>query len=122
MMGTKPSLATCATFWESVTPSKRRTATYIALAHLLREGGTRWPRLELINVVPSVKGHKGCRNFREFVKGEVLRISLPRTQVNRASPEMRQASWAGNISAVLRCFLKRKRGMNGKGEGKRVHR
>src|ERR687897_851381 len=30
-----------------------------SLAHLLREGGTRRPRLELINVVPSVKGHKG---------------------------------------------------------------
>jgi aryl-alcohol dehydrogenase-like predicted oxidoreductase len=32
-------LATCATFWESVTPSKRRTATYIALAYLLHRGG-----------------------------------------------------------------------------------
>src|SRR5829696_5271091 len=28
--------------------------------------------------------------------------------MNRASPEMRQASRAGNISVVLRCFLKRK--------------
>src|SRR5688572_7596951 len=40
---------------------------------------------------------------------ELRRIPLPRTQVNRPSPDMRQASWAGNISVVLRCFLKRKR-------------
>src|SRR5215207_2837205 len=33
---------------------------------------------------------------------ELLRIPLPRTPVNRPSPEMRQASWAGNISVVLR--------------------
>src|SRR5918994_3025085 len=31
----------------------------------LREGGTRRPRLKLINV-PSVKGYKGSRNFREL--------------------------------------------------------
>ena len=53
---TKPSSSSCATFWESLTPSYRRTATYIALAYLLKlEGGTGRPRLKLINV-PSVKG------------------------------------------------------------------
>src|SRR5215210_4848543 len=78
MRGTKPSLATCTTFWESLTPPKRRTATYIALAYLpLREGGTRMPRLKLINV-PSVKGYKGSRNFRELCQREVRRIPLPR--------------------------------------------
>src|SRR5215216_1824093 len=42
MMGTKPSWPTLPAFWGSVTPSYRRTATYIALAYLpLREGGTR---------------------------------------------------------------------------------
>jgi hypothetical protein len=46
-MGTKPSWATCTTFCESLTPSKRRTAAYIALAYLLlREGGTLRPRLK----------------------------------------------------------------------------
>src|SRR5215210_3222777 len=44
MRGTKPSLATCATFCESLTPSNRRTATYMALAYLLHiEGGPRRP-------------------------------------------------------------------------------
>src|SRR5215203_2684903 len=42
---------------------------------------------------------------------QLLRIPLPRTPVNRPSPEMRQASWAGNISVVLRPSLKRKRGV-----------
>jgi hypothetical protein len=43
-------LATCTTFWESLTPSKRRTAAYIALAtSSLREGESLRPRLELIN-------------------------------------------------------------------------
>ncbi len=45
-------------------------------------------------------------NFRERKTGEVRRTLLPRTPVNRPSSEMRQASWAGNISVVLRCFLK----------------
>src|ERR671913_1971989 len=45
------------------------------------------------------------------IRCEVPRIPLPRTRVNRPSPEMRHASWAGNISVVLRCFLKRKRRM-----------
>src|SRR5215208_4283188 len=51
--------------------------------------------------------------FAEIVKSEVQlpRIPLPRTPVNRASPEMRQASLAGNISVVLRPSLKRKRRM-----------
>src|SRR5215217_1374376 len=31
---------------------------------------------------------------------ELLRIPLPRTRVNRPSPQMRQASWAGNISGA----------------------
>src|SRR5215211_7123932 len=86
MMGTKPSSATCATFWGSVTPSNRRTATYIALAHLLHiEGGTGRPRLKLINV-PSVKGCKASRNFGELRKSEVQprRIPIPRTRVNTA--------------------------------------
>jgi serine phosphatase RsbU (regulator of sigma subunit) len=39
------------------------------------------------------------------------RIPLLRTPVNRLSPEMRQASWAGNISVVLQPFLKWKRGL-----------
>jgi hypothetical protein len=60
-------LATCATFCESLTPSNRRTATYMALAYLLHiEGGPRRPCLKLINV-PSVKGYKGWRNFGEFL-------------------------------------------------------
>jgi hypothetical protein len=42
-------------FCGSVTPSYRRTATYIALAHLLKEGGALRPRLKLFNVL-SVKG------------------------------------------------------------------
>jgi hypothetical protein len=64
-MGTKPSWATCPTFWGSLTPSYRRTATYIVLAYLLHiEGGADRPRLKLINV-PSVKGYKAWRNFRE---------------------------------------------------------
>jgi hypothetical protein len=33
------------------------------------------------------------------------RIRLPRTPVNRPSPEMRQASSTGNISVVLRSTL-----------------
>ena len=44
-MGTKSSWATLATLWGSLTPSYRRTATYIALAHLLREGGADGSRL-----------------------------------------------------------------------------
>src|SRR5215208_1448494 len=40
MMGTKPSLVIRAASSGLVTPSYRRTATYIALAHLLGEGGT----------------------------------------------------------------------------------
>src|SRR5215211_6140099 len=76
MMGTKPSWATLATFCGSVTPSNRRTATYIALAYLLHiEGGTGRPRLKLINV-PSVKGCKASRNFGELRNGEVRRILL----------------------------------------------
>src|SRR5215210_6443241 len=42
---------------------------------------------------------------------ELPRITIPRTPVNRPSPEMRQASRAGNISVVLRPSLKRKRRM-----------
>src|SRR5215204_5578577 len=38
MMGTKPSLATCTTFCGSLTPSYRRTATYMALGYLLKRG------------------------------------------------------------------------------------
>src|SRR5215212_7742288 len=83
MMGTKPSSATCATFWGSVTPSNRRTATYIALAYLLyREGGTGRPCLKLTNM-PSVKGYKGWHNFREHLRGEVRRTPIPRTPVNK---------------------------------------
>src|ERR671911_1987736 len=41
----------------------------------------------------------------------LLRIHLPRTPLNRPSPEMRQASCADNISVVLQCFLKGKRWM-----------
>src|SRR5829696_7679338 len=40
-----------------------------------------------------------------------FQTAAPRTPVNRPSPEMRQASWAGNISVVLQPFLKWKRGM-----------
>jgi serine phosphatase RsbU (regulator of sigma subunit) len=54
---------------------------------------------------------RGYADFREFKWGEVRRILLPRTPVNRPSPEMRQASWAGSISVVLRPSLKRKRRM-----------
>jgi hypothetical protein len=44
-------LVTCTTFWESLTPSKRRTAAYIALCYLLlkRVRDPSGPRLELIN-------------------------------------------------------------------------
>src|ERR687886_1435185 len=38
MMGTKSSSTSCATFCESLTPSYRRTATYIALHYLLKRG------------------------------------------------------------------------------------
>src|SRR5215210_3747116 len=98
MRGTKPSLATLATFCGSVTPSKRRTATYIALAHLLREGGTRRPRLELINV-SSVKGQKGWRNFGELRKVEVQlrRIPLPRILANSPSGYVEQ-KWSVEVS------------------------
>src|SRR5918995_3738565 len=85
MRGTKPSLAPCATFCESFTPSNRRTATYMALAYLLHiEGGPRRPCLKLINV-SSVKGYKGWRNFGECPKPEVglPRIPIPRTPVNK---------------------------------------
>jgi serine phosphatase RsbU (regulator of sigma subunit) len=44
-------------------------------------------------------------------ESELPRIPLLRTPVNRLSPEMRQASWAGNISVVLQPFLKWKRGL-----------
>src|SRR5215211_9006744 len=85
MMGTKPSWATLATFCGSVTPSNRRTATYIALAYLLyREGGTGRPYLKLTNM-PSVKGYKGWHNFREHLRGEVRRIPIPRTRVNKGT-------------------------------------
>jgi hypothetical protein len=50
-------------------------------------------------------------NFLELRKDEVRRIPLLGTSVNRASPEMHQASLAGNILVVLLPFLKRKRGM-----------
>src|SRR5215211_7419905 len=79
--GMNPSSTSCPTFCGSVTPSYRRTATYIVLAHLLREGGTLRPRLKLFNVF-SVEGYKGWRNFRERHHNEVRRISIPRTQVN----------------------------------------
>src|SRR5215210_3138785 len=83
MRGTKPSSTSCPTFCGSVTPSYRRTATYIVLAHLLREGGTLRPRLKLFNVF-SVKGYKGWRNFREYLKAEVqlLRTRLLRRWVS----------------------------------------
>src|SRR5215211_8332209 len=89
MMGTKPSSATCATFCGSLTPSNRRTATYIALAYLLREGGTLRPRLKSFNVF-SVKGYKGWRNFRESPKGEVRRTPIPHTRVNKGE---RMSRW-----------------------------
>jgi hypothetical protein len=40
---------------------------------------------------------------------ELRRIPIPRTPVNKHSPEMRQASSAGNIRVVLRPALKGKR-------------
>src|ERR671921_590761 len=46
-----------------------------------RRRGRRVPPNQLINV-PSVKGYKGWRNFREPDTGEVRRIPLPRTWVN----------------------------------------
>src|SRR5215208_4958718 len=49
-----------------------------------RRRGRRVPPNQLINV-PSVKGYKGWRNFRESPKGEVRRIPIPRIPVNRAS-------------------------------------
>src|SRR5829696_10474068 len=47
-----------------------------------RRRGRRVPPNQLINV-PSVKGYKGWRNFRESPKGEVRRIPIPRTSVNK---------------------------------------
>src|SRR5687768_9649611 len=47
-----------------------------------RRRGRRVPPNQLINV-PSVKGYKGWRNFRECMAGELRRISIPRTPVNR---------------------------------------
>src|SRR5215208_1951900 len=46
------------------------------------------------------------------------RIPLPRTWVNRASPEMRQASWAGNITSATT----RTKGSGLGRRTKRVHR
>src|SRR5215216_7883855 len=79
MMGTKPSLATCATFWESVTPSYRRTATYIALAHLLREGGADGSRLKFDQRV-QCEGVQGL--------AQLPRISILGTSVNRLSSQL----------------------------------
>src|SRR5215208_1751108 len=83
MMGTKPSSATCATFWGSVTPSNRRTAAHIAFLYLLKRGRDPSARLKLTNM-PSVKGYKGWHNFRELLRGEVRRISLLGNSVNKA--------------------------------------
>src|SRR5215208_6091953 len=91
MRGTKPSLATCATFCESLTPSNRRTATYMALAYLLHiEGGPRRPcRVDQRAQCERLQGLAQLRrtvkrklNFRESPKGEVRRIPIPRTRLN----------------------------------------
>jgi hypothetical protein len=87
-------------------PGNKRQSTAIELFCLLSLG--------LCRIVDT--------EFREHTTPEVPRTLLPRTPVNRPSPEMRQASWAGNISVVLRPFLKWKRGLGGKGEDKRVRR
>src|SRR5215218_1076392 len=98
MRGTKPSSTSCPAFCGSVTPSYRRTSTYIALAYLLHiEGGVSKAR-QLANE-PSVEGCKRRRNFLELRKGEVRRISLPRTPVNSVEcrrdqpPGLQAASW-----------------------------
>src|SRR5215212_4926734 len=44
-----------------------------------RRRGRRVPPNQLINV-PSVKGYKGWRNFRECMAGELRRIPLPRCE------------------------------------------
>src|SRR5215213_10395923 len=75
MMGTKSSWATLATLCGSVTPSYRRTATYIALAHLLREGGTLRPRLKFDQRV-QCEGVEGL--------AQLPRIPILGTRVNRA--------------------------------------
>src|SRR5829696_9323726 len=54
-----------------------------------RRRGRRVPPNQLINV-PSVKGYKGWRNFRESPKGEVRRIPIPRTSVNKGKKKGRR--------------------------------
>src|SRR5215212_5727596 len=82
MRGTKPSSTSCPAFCGSVTPSYRRTATYIALAYLLHiEGGVSKAR-QLANE-PSVECCKSRRNFLELRLAELRRTTLPRTSVNR---------------------------------------
>src|SRR5215217_5593719 len=76
MRGTKPSLATCATFCESLTPSNRRTATYMALAYLLHiEGGPRRPC--------RVDQRAQCERLQGLA--QLPRIPIPPTSVNGAA-------------------------------------
>src|SRR5215208_561469 len=56
-----------------------------------RRRGRRVPPNQLINV-PSVKGYKGWRNFGESPKGEVRRIPIPRTRVNKGMRKGRGCS------------------------------
>src|SRR5215203_5646204 len=82
MRGTKPSSTSCPAFCGSVTPSYRRTATYIALAYLLHiEGGVSKAR-QLANE-PSVEGCKRRRNFLELRLAELRRITLMGSSANR---------------------------------------
>src|SRR5215203_3911869 len=87
MRGTKPSSTSCATFCESVTPSYRRTATYIALAYLLHKGRADQPRLELMNganceglgyleQLPRTPSRRSSRNTPPTRLSEYRRISL----------------------------------------------
>src|SRR5215203_6250659 len=87
MRGTKPSLATCATFCESLTPSNRRTATYMALAYLLHiEGGPRRPC--------RVDQRAQCERLQGLA--QLLKITIPRTPVNKPA-SMRQTPPGGII-------------------------
>src|ERR687897_621660 len=71
MRGTKPSWTSWPAFWGSVTPSYRRTATYIALTYLLHiEGGV---------ISPAVS-----RNVAKCEGLEGL-AQLPRTALRRSS-------------------------------------
>src|SRR5215213_6747488 len=104
MRGTKPSSTSCPAFCGSVTPSYRRTATYIALAYLLHiEGGVSKAR-QLANE-PSVEGCKRRRNFLELRLAELRRTTLPRSRVNKGDKEEGRSVLAPALPLGIRLWL-----------------